>query len=135
MSSALRVGAGYEFLDSEITSGRHAGNQVPLVPQHKANLYARFRPAPNWLARIDVEHVDRQFLGSDFDNAARPLAAYTVANLALHHDLGDWRLTARINNLFDERYSETGATSFAGDGFNPAPGRNFWIGAGYRLED
>jgi outer membrane receptor protein involved in Fe transport len=40
-----------------------------------------------------------------------------------------------MNNLFDEEYSETGSTSFAGDGFNPAPERNFWIGVSYQLEE
>ena len=60
---------------------------------------------------------------------------YTVANLAAHYDRGDWRLTAKVNNLFDERYSETGASAFAGDGFIPAPERNFWIGASYRFEE
>lgn len=131
----LRIGAGYEYLDAEITSGRHDGSQIPLVPENKANLYAQYRPAFGWLGRLDVEYVDEQYLGSDYDNSSRPLDDYTVANLVIHRDLGDWRLSARVNNLFDEEYSETGATSFAGDGFNPAPERNFWLGVSYQLEE
>ena len=105
------------------------------MPEHKANFYAEYRPTPEWLGRLDVEYVDQQYLGSDYGNTSKPLDAYTVANLVVHRDLGDWRLSARVNNLFDERYSETGASSFAGDGFNPAPERNFWIGASYQLEN
>ena len=135
VSQDLRLGAGYEYLDSEITSGTHDGSEVPLVPEHKANLYAEYRPNLQWLARLDVEYVDEQYLGADYDNTSEPLDDYTVANLVLHRDLGNWRLTARVNNLFDEEYSETGAVSFAGDGFNPAPERNFWLGASYRMED
>ena len=135
ISRGLRVGAGYEYLDAEITSGIHDGSQVPLVPENKANLYAEYRPTGEWLGRLDVEYVDEQYLGSDYDNSSRPLDDYTVANLVVHRDLGDWRLSARVNNLFDEEYSETGATSFAGDGFNPAPERNFWVGVSYQMEE
>ncbi len=135
VSQGIRLGAGYAYLDSEIISGTHDGSVVPLVPEHKANFYVEYRPNLEWLARLDLEYVDEQYLGSDYDNASEPLDAYTVANLVVHRELGDWRLSARVNNLFDEEYSETGATSFAGDGFSPAPERNFWLGASYRLED
>ncbi len=135
LSDSLRIGAGYSYIDAEIRSGTHAGKRVPLVPEQQFNLYAEWRPQPNLLLRLDTEHVGEQFLGSDFDNASPPLDAYTVANLVSHYDLGDWRFSAKINNLFDERYSETGASSFAGDGFNPSPERNVWIGASYVFED
>ena len=135
LSDSLRIGAGYGYIDAEIRSGTHAGKRVPLVPEHQFNLYAEWRPQPNLLLRLDTEYVGEQFLGSDFDNASPPLDAYTVANLVSHYDLGDWRFSAKINNLFDQRYSETGASSFAGDGFNPSPERNFWVGASYVFED
>ena len=135
LSDSLRIGAGYGYIDAEIRSGTHAGKRVPLVPEHQFNLYAEWRPLPNLLLRLDTEYVGEQFLGADFDNASPPLDAYTVANLVSHYDLGDWRFSAKINNLFDQRYSETGASSFAGDGFNPSPERNFWVGASYVFED
>ena len=135
LSPTLGVGAAVEYIDSEITSGVHEGSRVPLVPMQRANLYADYRPWDAWLVRLDVEHVGAQYLGSDFSNSAPRLDDYTVANLAAHYDRGDWRLTAKVNNLFDERYSETGASAFAGDGFIPAPERNFWIGASYRFEE
>lgn len=125
---------GYDYLDSEITSGVHTGSQVPLVPEHRASAALSYRPSADWLARLDIEYVDEQFLGADFDNRAKPLDAYTVINLVAHHDSGHWRISAKVNNLLDERYSETGASSFAGDGFNPAPERNFWLGVEYRAD-
>jgi iron complex outermembrane receptor protein len=134
-SAALSGGLGYAYIDSEITSGSHSGSQVPLVPEHRATAYLSYRPTHDWLARLDVEHVGRQFLGADFNNRAKPLGAYTVVNLVAHHDIGNWRITGKVNNLLDERYSETGASSFAGDGFNPAPERHFWLGASYRFEE
>lgn len=135
LSGSLRIGAGYAYIDAEIRSGRHAGKRVPLVPRQTWELYAEWRPKRKLLLRLDAAYIDEQFLGGDFDNASPPLDAYAVANLVAHYDIADWRFTAKINNLFDERYSETGAVSFAGDGFNPAPERNFWIGANYVFED
>ncbi len=135
VSDGLALGAGYDYIDSEIRSGTHRGSQVPLVPEHRGTLYAEYRPSAPWLLRLDVELVDEQFLGSDFSNTAQRLDSYQVANLVLQRDLGDWRLSAKINNLFDEIYSETGASSFAGDGFIPAPERNFWLGLIYRPRD
>lgn len=135
LSSSVQVGAGYDYIDSRITSGTHSGSSVPLVPVHKGNLYAQYQPQADWLLRLDVAYVGQQYLGSDYANTSPPLDAYTVADLTAHRDLGDWRLGARINNLFDARYSETGSSSFAGDGYNPAPERNFWIEASYRFEE
>lgn len=135
LDTKLKMGAAYEYTDAEITSGSHDGSLVPLVPEHKANLFAEYRPLPQLMLRLDIEHIGEQFLGGDFANASDPLDAYTVVDLTTHYDIGDWRLSAKFNNLFDERYSETGAVSFAGDGFFPAPGRSFWIGANYSFEE
>lgn len=135
VTAAWRLGVAYDFVDSEIRSGTHAGNEVPLVPRQRAQWFVEYRPSADYFARLDVGYTDQQFLGSDFANAAPPLDAYTVVDLAVHHDRGDWRFTAQARNLLNERYSETGSSSFAGDGFNPAPERNFWLGLRYRFED
>ncbi len=135
LSSSLRLGAGYEYIDTEITSGNHAGSQVPLVPEQTANLYLEYRPLPPMLTRLDLAYVDERYLGSDFDNASDPLDEYWVADLVAHYSVNHWRISAKVRNLFNESYSETGASSFAGDGFIPAAERNFWVGVSYRFEE
>lgn len=127
----LAAGGSFEFIDAEIRSGPNAGSQVPLVPRRRANLYAEVRPAAGWFVRVDAEYVDEQYLGADWSNTADPLKAYTVVDLTAHRDIGNWRLTARINNLLDREYIESGNRGFAGDGFYPAPERNLWLGARY----
>lgn len=135
LSATVSGGFGYSYIDSEITSGTHRHSEVPLVPKHRATAYLDYRPSTDWQLRLDAQRVGKQFLGSDFSNSAQPLEAYTVVNLVAHHDIGNLRLTGKVNNLLNERYSETGASSFAGDGFNPAPERNFWVGASYRFSE
>jgi len=135
LTSQLRMGAGYEYIDAKITSGNHSRKQVPLVPEHSANFYLEYRPLAPVLARFDLGYIDQRYLASDFDNASAPLSEYWVTDLVMHYSHGNWRYTAKVNNLFDREYSETGASSFAGDGFVPAPARNFWVGVSYRFED
>ncbi len=135
VSQTVTAGVSYAYVDSEITSGPFRGNEVPLVPSQRATAYLGYRPYAGLQTRLDVQHVDEQFLGGDFDNSSAPLDAYSVVNLVANYNIDNWRLTAKINNLLDERYSETGASGFAGDGFNPAPERNFWLGLAYSYKD
>lgn len=135
IAHGIDAGVGYSYTDSEITQGPHRGSDVPLVPQHRATAYIQFEPYDGWIGRIDIERVGRQYLAADFNNTQPPLDAYSVVNLVGHRDVGNWRFTLKVNNLLDARYSETGASSFAGDGYNPAPERNLWFGARYDFED
>jgi len=44
----------------------------------------------------------------------------------------DWKLEARVNNLFNELYNASGALGFGGiAGYNPAPERQFQLSASY----
>jgi len=129
------IGASYEYINAEITRGPHAGSVVPLVPKQRATFFLEHRPWANVTIRADVEYVDDQYLGADYANTAEKLDAYTVLNLTATYDIADWHLSLRINNLLNERYSETGASGFAGDGFNPAPERNAWLSATYYFAD
>jgi iron complex outermembrane receptor protein len=127
-------GIGYSYVDSEITSGPFTGNEVPLVPAHRVSAYLGARPSSDTSVRLDLEYVSEQFLGGDFNNTSPELDAYTVVDLVAHRDFDAWRLTFKVNNLLDEQYSESGAASFSGDGFNPAPERNFWVGLSYSTD-
>ena len=135
MSPTVQLGAGYDYIDSEITSGTHSGSSVPLVPVHKGQSVRGIPTAGRLAVAPGCRLCRRTVPRPDYANTAPPLDAYTVADLSAHRDLGDWRLSARINNLFGARYSETGASSFAGNGYNPAPERNFWVEASYRFEE
>ena len=126
-----RIGGGYEYIDSEITSGTHAGSQVPMVAPHHATLFAEWQATPQMRVRADLEYIGERVLASDFANTAPRLGAHTTVDLNLHYDKGDWRLNARINNLFNALYNESGASAFGVIGFNPAPERNAMLTATY----
>jgi len=134
ISEDLRVGAGYEFIDSRITSGPHTGSRVPLVAQRHATAFAEWQATPGLLLRTVLEYTGDRVLSSDFGNTGTGLDAHLTTTLNLQYAARDWQLDARVNNLFNELYNASGALGFGGiPGFNPAPERSFLVSATYRF--
>jgi len=130
------IGFYYSFVDAEADSGNFSGNRVPLVAEHSATLLADYRPVRGANLHAEVKYVGDKVLGGDFANKFPKLDAFTVVNLSAEYQINGWRLLAKVNNLFNEEYSETGATGFTSsfelaDAYFPAPERNFWLKAGY----
>jgi iron complex outermembrane receptor protein len=63
------------------------------------------------------------------------MPSYTVADIKVSHDMGDWRLAAGVNNLFDEAYYSYGVINGAATTFNayPEDRRNAYVSAEYRF--
>ena len=152
LSDSLQLGIDFDFTDGKITAGDHKGKYIPMVPKHKIRTFARWQASNGLIFVADLLHVSDQVLDSDYDNSFSKLSSYTVANLGANYQVDGWNLSARINNLFDRKFSEygtlgnTGAeTTPTGHGqcqagswgtedcpaFTPAPERNFWIGLKY----
>jgi iron complex outermembrane receptor protein len=71
--------------------------------------------------------VGSQFMDNDEGNTlGTTIPSYALADLKLVHDVGPWRLSAAINNLFDRDYYNYAVRSqFVPDRYNayPLPGR------------
>ena len=150
LGRAGRVGASYNYTDSEATGGAFKGEHIPLVPEHKLRLFGEYRPLPTLRLMVEGLYVSEQYYGGDFANRHRKMADYAVLNLNASYERGPWRFNLRINNLGDEEYSETGnigsdnlahpdciANGFGGfncPAENPAPGINAWLSASYQYE-
>ena len=124
-----------QYIDSKVTDGLYRGKRAPLVPQNRGTLYLQYQPTDALRIRTDLERVGEQVLSGDYTNTGTRLAGYTVLNLVANYDTDNWRFSARINNLLNKQYVETGATSWAGEGFNPAPERNLWFTASYFFDE
>jgi iron complex outermembrane receptor protein len=97
--------------------------------------------APEFLTKLEEEleaqigNVGVVYSGDLYaDNANLvKVSSYTVANLRFSIDIpsGKWlfRTYAGINNLFDESYNNNiRINAFGGRYFEPAPGRNVYVG-------
>lgn len=149
LGETLTLGGSYNFVDSEVSAGPFEGNEIPLVPEHKLQLYAEWRPLRGTHVRLEGLYVDGQRYGGDHANRFPAMDAYRLLNLNAGFDRGPWTITLRVNNLTDEAYSETGNIGFdsvahagclAGGfgGFdcpseNPAPEINAMLGIEYRM--
>jgi iron complex outermembrane receptor protein len=150
ISPATRIGASYNYVDNEITGGPFTGRRIPLVPEHKLRLYGEYAFNAATRLRLEALQVSRQYHGGDFANRFPSIADHRVLNLSVSHAHGPWRMALRVNNLTDERYSETGNISsdtvthtacvadafggFACPAQNPAPGINAWLTLEYSYD-
>jgi iron complex outermembrane receptor protein len=144
---SLTLGANYTYVEAKFLEGVLpgspftqpnvvvAGKTVPLVPRHKLNVSASWGIAPGTRMNALVTYVSEQFMDNDEGNTfLTKIHAYTVADLKLVHESGGWRLSAAVNNLFDERYYNYAVRSqFVADRYNayPLPERNFTLAAEY----
>jgi iron complex outermembrane receptor protein len=133
----------YTLLNAEISSGPFAGNKLPLVPEQTLRLSGLYQFTDALDMNLEIIAVGEQVFGGDFDNSLGKLDSYQVANLNLGYAVGEWQLGARVNNLLDHEYSETGSeyADFSGfpvvsyfESFFPSPERNYWLSARYRFQ-
>ncbi len=145
----LTLGAAYTYTDARFLEGVLpggaftqtnvvlAGKSVPLVPRHKANLSASWSPLPKTRLNTIATYVGRQFMDNDEGNTlGTSIPAYTVVDLKLVHEMGPWRLSAAVNNLFDRKYYNYAVRSqFVPDRYNtyPLPERNMGVTVEYAI--
>ena len=138
---ALTLGAAYTYTEAKFREGvlpgslitqqnvTIAGKTVPLAPRHKLNLNASWAIDAKTRLNAIMTYVGEQYVDNDEGNTLGvKIPAYTVADLKLVHQSGPWRLSAAVNNLFNELYYNYAVRSqFVPDRYNayPLPGRNF----------
>jgi outer membrane receptor protein involved in Fe transport len=119
----FRTFASYSYLDatyqstvqlaSEIEDAEPAqpGDRFPLSPAHRAVAgvgLTHVLPALVLDGALSVHAVSSQFLRGDEANDFAPLRGYAVTDLRLTLDAGHYGITARVANLFNNRYETFG---------------------------
>lgn len=127
----LRILGDYSYVDARVEEGPVQGNRVPLVAEHILRLAGEYSPAPEWRLFGEIQYVSDKVFSGDFDRQLETLSGYTVVNLKGDYRYQNVTVEARVNNVFDEEYSEFGARATRGasevPSFFPAPERNFWL--------
>jgi iron complex outermembrane receptor protein len=136
--SRHRVGAvslAYSAIRSEFTDGPYDGNRMPLVPAQTLSLNGEYALIHGLAVLGGVRTATRQYLGSDFDNQAETLKAYTLVDCGVRYEpafLDGLRVTFGVDNLFDRAYCDYAGWSSAGGAYYyPARGRFWKLGAAY----
>jgi len=103
-----RLGANAAYTDAVFKRSanfdRFAGNTAPNIPKVTANLFTSVDNVANTPLEIgaSVHYIDDRY--GDNPNSV-VLKAYSLANVFAAYRADNYRITARIDNLFDEDYA------------------------------
>jgi len=118
---------------SEFTGGPYDDNRMPLVPTQTLGVNGDYYLLHTLALMGGLRHVTRQYLGSDFNNGAEPLKAYTLVDCGLRYEptfIEGLRVTLGVDNLFGRDYCDyAGWSSYSGAYYYPGRGRFWKVGA------
>jgi iron complex outermembrane receptor protein len=117
-TSKLRFNGGYAYTDAKFLEGTLAGspfaigtnmsvagNTVPLVPRHKVNLGMSWDLLARTRLSAALTAASSQVMDNDEpDTLGVRIPAYHVVDLKLAQEFGWGRISAVVNNLFNEKY-------------------------------
>lgn len=104
------AGIRYAYTEAEFRSGTFsgidvAGNEIPLVPRHKAGATIAWRPTEAWLLNAIVTLVGEQrFDGDQSNNFDRKIPSYTLLDLNAAWTHGPLTLRASVLNAANTIY-------------------------------
>ncbi|HEY9379763.1 MAG TPA: TonB-dependent receptor [Burkholderiales bacterium] len=136
----LELGAAIEFIRATFRSGVSGvtpieDNDVPLVPRRRANAHVAWYATPKTRLSAHYTYVGRQRYDNDQANLYRQMPSYSVVDLRVSHEIGDWLLAANLNNAFDEQYYSYAVVAGDYSTFNAYPQgrRSLFVSAEYRF--
>ena len=131
------------------------GDNIPGVPRHTLKLRLGYEITPSWTVGSNIISTSSRYARGDENNqdAHGKIAGYTVVNLDTHYRLNEnWKLFAKIENLFDRDYATyglLGVNEFTGPGHafditaaswnlndqfqSPGAPRAGWVGVTYEF--
>lgn len=123
----------FTFLDDGDAAVDHEGHRLPGVPPHRLFAAARVSPVAAVTFDAEVEHTAAYFVDDANTETARN-AASTVIDVRARVRTRFGGMVVEpflaVNNLTDERYNASVVVNaFGGRYYEPAPGRNFYLGA------
>lgn len=142
-ASNVQLQARYEYLRARFREGMFGGvdvggKEIPLVPKQLASLALAWQPAGRWNLTGALRYVGEQRFDNDQSNTfPDKMPAYMIVDFKATRAIGQWRLSAEVNNLLSGEHFSYGIRNNAGDSYNayPAPGRSVFLTAGYRFGD
>ncbi|MDR7342471.1 iron complex outermembrane receptor protein [Pantoea alhagi] len=112
------------------------GNRLPGVARNMAFAALEYAPEAGWYGGIDLRYIS-EIQTNDSNSEQAPAYAVTALNGGYKWRTGNWVLDlfGRVDNLFDRSYVGSVIVN-EGNGryFEPAPGRNYGVGASLSWE-
>lgn len=124
----------FRFQEFRTATDTLDGNEIPGVPAHYVHGSVRYRGAWGWWSAVDLT-ASSGFYVNDL-NTVRTNPWQTLgARVGWDGRIGAWRVApfAAVRNVLDERYiGSVSVNAQFGRFFEPAPGRNAYVGVEIR---
>jgi outer membrane receptor protein involved in Fe transport len=119
------------------------GDRIPGIARHTLKLRAAYDVTPSWNVGTNVVVAASQYARGDENNqdANGKVPGYAVVHFDTHYSINDnWKLFAKVNNVFDTEYATFGVlgknifNGLAAEQFrSPAAPRAGWVGVTYEF--
>lgn len=118
VSSSLELGGNYSYIDTQLNNPNDPTARLTTTPQHKAFIYAKWRPISGLSVIPALEHASDRWSSKAVGTGYVKTGAYDLLSLKLEYQLmRDWSVSLTGRNLTDKNYQLV-------DGY-PQEGRNF----------
>ena len=129
ISKFISAYASYTFTKARFKGGEFDNKEIPAVPKHIFTAGANIK-IDNFLLNIDCRDIGKSRFISDQANNKGLVKGYFVTDIGCSYRHKYLNVYGKINNLFNEKYSEYAVRSAMYDTRNyyPSPERNFVVG-------
>jgi iron complex outermembrane receptor protein len=133
ISDSWQAKTTYAYTDAKFRDGANSGKELPLVARNQASAQLTWNTGATGNYTALARYVGERRYAGDFANTQKMLAAYTTFDLQATWAFKPWKLTAKVLNAFDKKYSSfAGYRASANDTYYyPADARSFFVSGRY----
>lgn len=122
------------LVEAKFESGTFEGNDISGVADEIASVRGDYQITNFAATYLEVNYTSPMYAQGDNLNQSGKIDSVTVINAGVSYQYKAWDLGLRINNLADEKYADFITDFGFGSAYQPSPGRNFSLTAGYSFE-
>jgi iron complex outermembrane receptor protein len=112
VTDRLKLQGNYTYMRAKFRDGDFSGKNVPLVPENTASLTGIWKQTPATDLVISANFVDNKYFDNDQSNTfEKKIPSYTTVDAKISHRYRGFRLTAEVNNIFEEKFYDYGVNS------------------------
>ena len=113
----------YTYMRSKCRNGPFDGNNVPLVPEDTASVTGIWKQSPATDFILAANYIDNKYFDNDQSNTfSKKIPSYKTVDAKISHRYRSYRMTAEVNNIFEEKAFDYGVSStFSPGAYNAYP--------------
>jgi iron complex outermembrane receptor protein len=112
VTDRLKLQGNYTYMRAKFRDGDFSGKNVPLVPENTASLTGIWKQTPATDVVVSANFVDNKYFDNDQSNSfEKKIPSYTTVDAKISHRYRGFRLTAEVNNIFEEKFYDYGVSS------------------------